>query len=180
MVGGRTAVIDDPLLTVRHDPSPRVPPVRIVLDPRLEIDPAGRLATSIELAPLLILCRVDCEDDRRRALEARGAMVAEVRADGSRLDLDSVLHELHARGIRSVLAEGGGTLAAALVGAGHARRQYLIYAPVMLGSQGVPAFAEGTRTKPDDWRVVHHGRLGRDVLLELEDLQAREALREAA
>ena len=180
MVGGRTAVIDDPLLTVRHYSSPRVPPVRVVLDPRLELDPAGRLVNSIEQAPLLVLCREDCEDARRRALEVRGAMVAKVRADGTRLDLDSVLRELQARGIRSVLAEGGGTLAAALLGACHARRQYLIYAPVILGPQGVPAFAEGTRTDPDDWRVVHHDRLGRDVLLELEDLQAREALREAA
>jgi diaminohydroxyphosphoribosylaminopyrimidine deaminase/5-amino-6-(5-phosphoribosylamino)uracil reductase len=180
MVGGRTAVIDDPLLTVRYYSSPRVPPVRVVLDPRLELDPAGRLVNSTEQAPLLVLCREDCEDARRRALEVRGAMVAKVRADGTRLNLDSVLRELQARGIRSVLAEGGGTLAAALLGACHARRQYLIYAPVILGPQGVPAFAEGTRTDPDDWRVVHHDRLGRDVLLELEDLQAREALREAA
>ena len=180
MVGGRTAVIDDPLLTVRHYTSPRVPPLRVVLDPRLELDPAGRLANSIDLAPLLVLCRVDCDEARRKVFEARGATVAQVRADATGLDLDSVLRELQGRGIRSVLAEGGGRLAAALIGGGHARKQYLIYAPVVLGSEGVPAFAEGTRTDSADWRVVHHDALGRDVLLELEDLQAREALREAA
>jgi diaminohydroxyphosphoribosylaminopyrimidine deaminase / 5-amino-6-(5-phosphoribosylamino)uracil reductase len=43
MVGGRTARIDDPLLTARGAVTPRVPPVRVVVSARADV-PRGRAA----------------------------------------------------------------------------------------------------------------------------------------
>jgi diaminohydroxyphosphoribosylaminopyrimidine deaminase/5-amino-6-(5-phosphoribosylamino)uracil reductase len=180
MVGGRTAVIDDPLLTVRHGPAPRVPPTRIVLDPRLELSANSRLAGSLDEAPLLVLCGEGAASERRRKLERVGAEVATVRLSGAGLCLEEVLRELEARNLRSVLVEGGGRLAGALLAGGFIRRQYLIYAPVLLGADGVPAMGAGITTEDNEWSVVRREVLGSDSLLELEDRRAIEAFMEAA
>ena len=180
MVGGRTAVIDDPLLTVRHGPAPRVPPTRIVLDPGLEMSGESRLVGSVNEAPLLVLCGEGAPAERRRELERRGAEVSPVLRNDQGLRLEEVLGELEARGLRSVLVEGGGRLAGALLAGGFIRRQYLIYAPVLLGTAGVPAIAAGITTEDNGWSVVCREALGRDSLLELEDRRAIVALMEAA
>ena len=180
MVGGRTAVIDDPLLTVRHGPAPRVPPTRIVLDPGLELSANSRLAGSVDEAPLLVLCGEGAASERRRELERVGAEVATVRLSGAGLCLEEVLRELEARNLRSILVEGGGRLAGALLAGGFIRRQYLIYAPVLLGADGVPAMGAGITTEDNEWSVVRREVLGSDSLLELEDRRAIEAFMEAA
>jgi diaminohydroxyphosphoribosylaminopyrimidine deaminase/5-amino-6-(5-phosphoribosylamino)uracil reductase len=180
MVGGRTAVIDDPLLTVRLAPSPRLSPTRVVLDPGLEISADSRLVESVEEAPLVIFCAGDAPVDRRRRIEKRGVEVASVGEEGGRLDLESVLRDLDARGLRSIMVEGGGRLAASLLAGELVRRQYLIYAPIVLGPEGVPSIGAGVESKSSDWSVVRREGLGGDSLLELEDRLAREALLEAA
>lgn len=78
--------------------------------------------------------------------------------------------------------EGGGRLAASLLAGGFVRRQYLVYAPIVLGPGGVPGVGAGAETDPgsEDWLVVRREGLGPDSLIELEDRRAREALKEAA
>lgn len=180
MVGGRTAVVDDPLLTVRHGPAPRVPPTRIVLDPRLELPASSRLVGSVDEAPLLILCREDAGAERRRELERHGVEVAAVRTSREGLLPSAVLQELEARDLGSTLVEGGGRLAGVLLAGGVIRKQYLIYAPVLLGADGVPGIGAEITTEDNEWSVVRLQALGRDSLLELEDRRATEALMEAA
>jgi riboflavin biosynthesis pyrimidine reductase len=78
------------------------------------------------------------------------------------------------------MVEGGGRLAASLLAGELVRRQYLIYAPIVLGPEGVPSIGAGVESKSSDWSVVRREGLGGDSLLELEDRLAREALLEAA
>jgi diaminohydroxyphosphoribosylaminopyrimidine deaminase/5-amino-6-(5-phosphoribosylamino)uracil reductase len=179
MVGGRTAIIDDPQLTVRLSPSPRVPPTRVVLDPGLSLSPTSRLARTTDEAPLLVVCRADAPTELRAGLERRGAVVAPVAHDEGLLDLAAVMELLEERGLRSVMVEGGGRLAAALLSGRWVRRQYLIYAPVVFGADGVASI--GSREQPEkDWTVVGRTALGPDTLLEIEDPRARDTLMEAA
>jgi diaminohydroxyphosphoribosylaminopyrimidine deaminase/5-amino-6-(5-phosphoribosylamino)uracil reductase len=179
MVGGRTAVVDDPLLTVRLGSSPRVPPTRVVLDPGLALSPSSRLARTTDEAPLLIVCREGAPADLRAGLERQGAMVSQVAHHQGVLDLSAVMGVLEERGLRSVMLEGGGRLAAALLSGGWVRRQYLIYAPVVFGPEGVPSIGSGAGLA-QDWRVVGRTALGPDSLLELEDRRTRDVLMEAA
>jgi len=180
MVGGRTAVIDDPLLTVRLAPSPRLSPTRVVLDPGLELSADCRLVGSVDEAPLVVLCSGDAPVERRRRIEGRGVEVAPVSGEGKRLDLEAVFQDLSARGLRSIIVEGGGRLAASLLAGELVRKQYMIYAPIVLGPEGVPSIGAGVDAKFFDWSVVRREALGGDSLLELEDRRAREALLEAA
>lgn len=181
LVGGRTALVDDPLLTVRLVPAPRVPPTRVVLDPDLQLPVASRLVESAGEAPLLVVCRQGVSPARRKELERREAEVVPVTAGAHGLDLAAVLRELGSRGVRSIMAEGGGRLAAALLAGNHVRRQHLIYAPIVLGIEGVPGIGTSFATaEADGWHVVGRQKLGDDTLLELEDRRARDALTEVA
>jgi diaminohydroxyphosphoribosylaminopyrimidine deaminase/5-amino-6-(5-phosphoribosylamino)uracil reductase len=83
-------------------------------------------------------------------------------------DVPSALVALNELGISSMLVEGGGQLAGALLGAGLVDRYYWLQAPVWLGDTGVPAIA-GLPTRELDqaerWAVVERRALGQDTLL---------------
>lgn len=173
LVGGTTAHVDDPLLTVRGAVEPRVPPTRVVLDPGCNISPDARLFQTLDQAPVLVLVTEEAPADRVQAVERAGARVEVVGfhegidATGSRADLASALDLCWRLGLRSVLCEGGGRLASALIRDGLVQRCYLLRAPVTLGAEGVPAFP-GLEEEPggDGWRqVAEPQELGDDTLL---------------
>lgn len=142
MVGGETARIDDPLLTVRGDVTPIRPPMRVVLDPDGELDPGSRLARTAGDAPVVVVAAegaARAHIGKGRRLEDAGVRLLEVRRSGDGLDLAAAMARLRAEGVRSVLCEGGGRLGAALLAAGLVRRLYLFVAPVLYGG-GAPAF----------------------------------------
>ena len=178
VVGGRTACVDDPLLTVRLGRSPRVPPTRVVLDPDLRMPVASRLLDSVDEAPLLILCREGTSSQQRREMEGHGAEVIPVSTDGEGLALDEALLSLGDRGLRSILVEGGGRLGAAMLAADLVRKQHLLYAPIVLGLEGVPSVGAAMTGRVGEWSVVRRVVLGDDTLLELEDRRASDALME--
>jgi len=179
LIGGRTAVIDDPLLTVRNVPLPRRPPLRIVLDSDLSVSARSRLLETASEVPTMLLCRADAPEDRRRLLEKRGAEVVPVTGGSHGLDLTDVMRVLEARGVESVLVEGGGRLATALLDSRLVHRQHLLYAPGSLGAGGVAGI--GLPSADDrEWTVIERGTLGDDRLVVLESTGALEMLMEAA
>lgn len=178
VVGGRTACVDDPLLTVRMGRSPRVPPTRVVLDPDLRMPVASRLLDTVNDAPLLILCREGASSQQRREMERHGAEVVPVSGDGEGLALDDALLSLGNRGLRSILVEGGGRLFAAMLAGDLVRKQHLLYAPIVLGLEGVPSVGAAMTGRAGEWSVVRRVILGDDTLLELEDRRASDALME--
>lgn len=98
-----------------------------------------------------------------------GAEVVEVPARGGRTDPQAVLRDLASRGVGSVLVEGGGMVAAALLRAGFVDRVLWFVAPVLLGERGVPAVADAGRERMAGTvrlRVARVLRLGHDTLIE--------------
>ena len=169
MVGSRTALVDDPLLTVRGDIVPRVPPVRIVLDTAARLPLGSRLVSTARETPTWVVCAEDAPSDRREALEGAGVRVLTVprRSDG--LALDAVLAALWEAGIRSVLCEGGGRLGSALLAEDRVARLYLFFAPKLFGPDGPPAFvAPVPAATVDGWVRTDLRDLGRDVLMVLD------------
>ncbi len=166
MIGVRTAVADDPLLTVRGDAPPRVAPVRVVLDPDARLPLAGRLLETVREAPVWVVCAEDASAARRRELETRGARTLSVPRARRGIALDGALARLWDEGIRSILCEGGGRLGAALLEEDRVERLYLFYAPRLFGRGGVPAFPG--RVPPDRRDGWHRRRLevlGEDILM---------------
>jgi diaminohydroxyphosphoribosylaminopyrimidine deaminase/5-amino-6-(5-phosphoribosylamino)uracil reductase len=139
LVGIGTVLADDPQLL----PSPRTrrPFARVVLDSRLRTPPGSRLARSAsERAPVLV---VSCRDEprRRRALEAAGVVVLTVEAAGGRVALGAALAALRARGLGSLMVEGGSEVLGSFLAARLVDQVALFRAPLLLGGRGSrPAF----------------------------------------
>lgn len=105
-VGVGTVLADDPLLTARGAYR-ELPLTRVVFDRRLRTPPSARLLSTRTAGPVMIVTTAAgaAQDERREALVARGAEI--IVTDGS---LRGGLRTLGARGISSVLLEGGAAL----------------------------------------------------------------------
>ena len=164
-VGGATARADDPALTVRGSMLPRVPPTRVVFT-RTEGLPASLQLVRTARDQRTIVVTASAGAGPARDLEAAGVTVAGAASLGAGL----IWLREHAA-VLSLLVEGGGRLAGALVEAGLVDRLYWIQAPVWLGEGAVPAFRgllpRALDTAPR-WSVVERRALGEDTLLVLD------------
>lgn len=181
LVGRRTATVDDPRLTARGEQSPRRPPVRVILDPDLRLSPRANLVRTARTVPTWVVAAPDVEPRRQAALEAAGVRVLQVvRRAPHELDLVAVWRVLAREGVASVLVEGGGRTAVSLLRAGLLQRMHLIYAPLLFGQEGVPAFPGLGRERSEDWRLVEGRVLEEDFLLLLEHRKLVALTRELA
>lgn len=169
MVGGGTARADDPMLTVRGMGA--VPqPVRVVVSTDLDLPAAGAMAGSVAQAPLWLLHAPGCDPARVAAWQARGARCIAVApgSDGAgRPDPAAMLAALGAAGLTRVLCEGGGQLAAALLGADLVDEVLGFGAGCVLGSDARPAVGPLGLVRLDQaprFRLVEHRAVGPDVL----------------
>lgn len=140
LVGVGTVLADDPSLTVRHVEGPD--PLRVVLDSQLRTPPTAELVVSAPSPRTLFFC-ADAPQARRQALVAMGAEVLEAPHGEGGLDLGFVLDALAARGVTSLLVEGGAAVHGAFLDAGLAQRCAVFVAPVIVGDRGAPSFAAG-------------------------------------
>ena len=167
LVGGLTARIDDPRLTVRDGFEARVPPTRLVLDPRAELPTEARLFKTISEAPLVIVVTSAASGSRIAALEQAGAKVEVVPAATAGADLHETLTMCWSLGLRSIFCEGGGRLARALVDADLVQRLYLFRTPQLLGPESVPGLSVAEEEDGGSaWSIVDEPRrFGDDVLV---------------
>ena len=141
LVGIGTALADDPFLTCRLPGMADRSPVRVVLDAQLRLPPSSRLLrTARETALWLLASESVAVSDRAEAMRAAGAEVLPVPMRGPRLDLAAALRTLSRRGITRVLAEGGPTVAAALVETDLVDEAWAFHSPLRIGPDGVDAF----------------------------------------
>ncbi|MBU6145998.1 MAG: bifunctional diaminohydroxyphosphoribosylaminopyrimidine deaminase/5-amino-6-(5-phosphoribosylamino)uracil reductase RibD [Paenibacillaceae bacterium] len=138
-IGIGTARADDPLLTVRTEGGRD--PVRIVFDSQLRLPPTARLlAPRNDGAPTAIVCAAhDAPRDAEDALRARGAHILRTDAP-TRVDAAQALTMLAAMRIGSVLVEGGGILAGALLELRLVQRVVAHIAPMIVGDGAKRAF----------------------------------------
>ncbi|MBV8365213.1 MAG: bifunctional diaminohydroxyphosphoribosylaminopyrimidine deaminase/5-amino-6-(5-phosphoribosylamino)uracil reductase RibD [Candidatus Eremiobacteraeota bacterium] len=118
MIGVDTAIVDDPLLTVRPRHRRAVPYLRVVVDSHGRIPPGARILHDQRAARTLIATTRTMPRAVRARLQRSGArvMVCRHMPDG-RVDLHDLLKRLGRQGHLSVLCEAGPTLARALLAA---------------------------------------------------------------
>jgi 2,5-diamino-6-(ribosylamino)-4(3H)-pyrimidinone 5'-phosphate reductase len=128
MVGSRTAMIDNPRLTLRLAPGRS--PLRVVVDSGLQVPLDSRLF-SIP-SRVIVLTTEDAPSDKARELEEKGVIL--IRSGRRRVDLTRALTILAEKyGVRRLMVEGGGRLNCALVRAGLLDEIHVTIAPVVLG-----------------------------------------------
>jgi diaminohydroxyphosphoribosylaminopyrimidine deaminase / 5-amino-6-(5-phosphoribosylamino)uracil reductase len=140
VVGVGTVVADDPILNVRRVPGRN--PARVVIDPK------GRI-------PVTARCLDGADGCRRVVIRAEGVTapalpqgveIVTVPSDAhGRLDPQATVAALHARGLRTMLIEGGAWTVSEFINARAVDRLHVLVAPVILGS-GKP----GLSLKPID------------------------------
>ena len=161
LVGANTVLADDPRLDVRLVRGRN--PVPVVLDGRLRVTPGQRLFTR----PGTVLITSDAHADRRlRPFVERGARVWRFPARQGRLDLSQVFRRLGREGFGSLLVEGGGQVAAAVLKARLVDRMLVFVAPRLLG-EGVAAVGDLDILRVKDSIGLGDGkirRLGPDLL----------------
>jgi diaminohydroxyphosphoribosylaminopyrimidine deaminase/5-amino-6-(5-phosphoribosylamino)uracil reductase len=134
LVGSGTALADDPRLDRRLGLAAG-PNLRVILDRRLRVTPEARLFTVP--GPVLIYTASN-DAAGRRALEERGALVVELPVVRSEQELGTVLADLYARGVRSVLVEGGSEVHGSFVTSGCYDRVAVDCAPLLIGGREAP------------------------------------------
>ncbi|MFC9593629.1 bifunctional diaminohydroxyphosphoribosylaminopyrimidine deaminase/5-amino-6-(5-phosphoribosylamino)uracil reductase RibD [Streptomyces sp. NPDC056944] len=155
VVGSGTARTDDPHLAVRGVEG-AVQPLRVVVDTEATaVKPGARVLD--EAAPTLIAIAEDAEttltDVVRLPRAERG------------LAVPALLDALHARGVRSILLEGGPTLAGAFIAAGAVDQVVGYLAPVLLGAGPTALAGAGITTLTEALRldITETARIGSDL-----------------
>ncbi len=164
LVGVGTVIHDDPELTVRRVRGRN--PLRVVLDSTLRLPPTSRLLSLKDGAGTLIATLDRADPERRRVLEHMGAEILTVPPDArGRVSLPHLMALLGARGISSVLIEGGSQVITRALETRLPDRLAIVVAPKIVGrgteavgdlgcdrmDQAIPLAIRRLRRKGTDW-----------------------------
>lgn len=131
LVGVETVLADNPQLTARLEGETPNQPLRVVLDSQL------RTPASAHLADGAVIYTAAEPRDVGQAEVVR----VEIATDG-RPSIEAVLADLSARGVSSLLIEGGGKVAASFLRGGLIDAIEWFRAPMILGQSGRSGIAE--------------------------------------
>lgn len=163
LVGGGTVVADNPRLTRRLGRNGSIQPwQRIIVDAKGGIPARSNVFTDGARTVLF----TSYPDTYR--LPASVEVVAAEARDG-RLDLGAVLDAANARGVRSLLAEGGSLVHSDLIRRRLWQKMVLFVAPILIGGAGAPSLLAGSGvldlTDAYRFRFDAVERVGRDLMI---------------
>jgi diaminohydroxyphosphoribosylaminopyrimidine deaminase / 5-amino-6-(5-phosphoribosylamino)uracil reductase len=168
VIGARTALIDDPSLTVREPGYRGDPPLRVLVDANGLVPAAGDLFD--DLAPTLIATTDLAPEARREEWASAGAEVRVYQPEGSGVPLHELFADLGKRHVQGILLEGGPTLAFAAVEDGVVDKVVLYLAPKLIGGRDAPGVLGGRGFAPITdavpLRIRSFDRLGDDLRVE--------------
>lgn len=175
MVGSETALADDPALSARRGNRVLARPVRVLVDSRLRVPADAKLYSASEDTQTLVLTRSAARG--RAAREATGARLMDLPGPVGGLDLKAGLAALGRFGLTTLLVEGGGGLAAALLRADLVDEIHWMLAPRLIGGDGRSALGslgvEALKSSPGlEW--IREGRLGADLHLQARRIRRME------
>jgi diaminohydroxyphosphoribosylaminopyrimidine deaminase/5-amino-6-(5-phosphoribosylamino)uracil reductase len=142
MIGVGTAVADNPQLTCRLPGLEHRSPVRVVADGRLRLPLTHYLVRTARDVPTILFTVAGNPAERRAAFIGAGVEVIEVARDPRGYpDPVTAMKKLAEHGITRLLVEGGGQLAASMIGARLVDHVCWFRGPVVIGDDGRPAVA---------------------------------------
>jgi len=171
LVGARTIRCDDPRLLVRDEGRRRArvargcppSPVKVTVTGRAELDPGSSFFTCGS-SEKVVYAATACVERARRRLGA----VATVVDAGPSVSMRRVSEDLHARGVRRLMVEGGGTIHTQFLTEGLADELDLVVAPLFVGDSTASRFVgdgEFPWNKDRRARLVETRPIGDVVLL---------------
>jgi diaminohydroxyphosphoribosylaminopyrimidine deaminase / 5-amino-6-(5-phosphoribosylamino)uracil reductase len=134
LVGAKTVMRDDPLLTARmgfRHPGLK----RVILEGRSRIPLSSRLLSGKAGPGVILASGSPVSKPRLKKLAARGITCLEFPSRAGRVNLRPLFQVLAERGVMRLLVEGGGETAGALFEAGLVDEVHLFIAPVIIGGR---------------------------------------------
>ena len=158
LVGSKTVLKDNPLLTVRLARGKS--PLRVILDSRLGISLNSRVISQIPKAKTLIATTHRAPRSKIKAFQSKGVAVWRLAQDkGGKVKLPALLKRLAKSGVKKLLVEGGGEVATAFLKERLVDRITVILTPRLIGN-GIAAVG--------DLNIV---KLGKAIRLRRENLK---------
>jgi diaminohydroxyphosphoribosylaminopyrimidine deaminase/5-amino-6-(5-phosphoribosylamino)uracil reductase len=172
LTGIGTVLADDPLLTVRGVCARRTP-LRILVDPKLQLPIESALVRSVGQAPLLVVAGaelVHAGTPRVHALRAAGVEVVGIERSDRGLELASFFRDLAAqREVVNILVEAGPRMLGRLFGADLVDEARVYVAPTVLGDPAAPGPASighaPSLSAAARMTLLRASRVGADALL---------------
>ena len=168
VVGIGTVIKDNPRLTVRDEsdlPS-NDQPVRIVVDSNARVPLESKLLAEPGLS-IIATSQPDIENARR--LSDAGVEIIRSPGNDGNVDLHYLLASLAARGITSVLVEGGGILLGSFFDLGLVDKVVAFISPVIIGGEGTqsPVKGIGATTMSDALQLKRSSTytIGKDLVM---------------
>ena len=131
LIGARTALADDPELTVRLATGRQ--PRRLVLDTRLELPPTLKLFSDEHRSETLLITTPQAFKSKGETFAALGIELMVVEGRAERIDLAQMLRQLGEKNIASILIEPGATLAASIIKKNLFDELAIFYGPMIFG-----------------------------------------------
>jgi 5-amino-6-(5-phosphoribosylamino)uracil reductase len=171
LVGAETIRADDPRLLVRSavrrerriGAGASATPAKVTVTSRGALDRSSRFFTTGSCEKL-----VYCPSPAVASIERRLGPLATVLDGGQRVTMRAVVEDLHLRGIRRLMVEGGGGILTQFLTAGLADELQLTIAPVFVGDSRAPRFVRDGRfpwTTGNRAELVAAGSIGDVALL---------------
>ncbi|HWB14265.1 MAG TPA: bifunctional diaminohydroxyphosphoribosylaminopyrimidine deaminase/5-amino-6-(5-phosphoribosylamino)uracil reductase RibD [Pirellulales bacterium] len=159
VVGSRTALRDDPLLTARPPGVRRA--ARVVVDSQAALSPESQLAKTAHEVPVIVAAAASAPAENRQRLVSSGCEVLSLIGATHADRLRELLAELGRRRMTNVLVEGGGALLGTLADLGQIDELHVFIAPRVMGGaeapspvggQGVARVGESLPIENPQWR----------------------------
>lgn len=166
LVGAQTIIEDDPDLTCRLNGMEDKSPIRLVLDPNCRVPLTAKVFQTSNVVKTYVVAPNNLNVKRRVALEKLGVGIINCQLVGSQIALPELLEDLGARGIQSLMVEGGAKTVSSFMAAN------LVDEFVIL--QGANNIAQNDKSLisapinsaqlPNDYSLIETLHLGEDVL----------------
>ena len=168
LVGIKTVLADDPLLTARLDKNKNKKITRIVLDSNLRIPTNCKLLKTAKEEPVLIVTSKKAVKTKVRKAETilqKGAEILTLPNRQGKCDLKKLLDELARRKIAQLLVEGGAEVIGSFLKQNLADEIAVYIAPKLIGKKGDASINSATEnlTQNIDLNNIEIKKFGSDI-----------------
>jgi diaminohydroxyphosphoribosylaminopyrimidine deaminase/5-amino-6-(5-phosphoribosylamino)uracil reductase len=161
MIGIGTALADDPELTCRVPGLETRSPVRIVLDPQARLPVTAKMVKQAREIPVWVAAGTGRDRNRKAALEGAGVQFLATESVNGGFALPELLEDLAARGVSTLMVEGGAETVRRLLEEDLVDRIALFIGPDEIGPEGVASPIEPGRMLKG-FRMIREARYGED------------------
>ncbi|MFW5736164.1 MAG: bifunctional diaminohydroxyphosphoribosylaminopyrimidine deaminase/5-amino-6-(5-phosphoribosylamino)uracil reductase RibD [Halanaerobium sp.] len=178
MVGIGTVLADNPSLTARPEEKEGIDPLRVILDPLLDMPLTAKIINQKSEADTLIICSEEFPAERSESffkkkeelIQRKKVQLMSLKTDADYyFDLKKVLKTLHQQNISSVLVEGGARLSHTFLKEDLVDKFYYFIAPKIYGgSDGIASFCGSgpeLMSEAVELKIIEQKKLGDNLLL---------------